>query len=99
MDAELNAAKRIVQDTQSMTVYMDLKEMSHAAVDEACLLAKGEIPHANAEFDNRSGDRGVNAKLITGQIVTPRNLDKFLIENGYFTREQVYGDERGSRLK
>lgn len=91
MDAELDAAKRIVADKQSMTVYMDLKVLASTAVEEAVHMAKGETVNVNAEFDNQT-DGGISANLISGQQVTKQNLDKILIESGYYTHEQVYGE-------
>lgn len=89
MDAEIDAAKRIVQGKQDITIYMDLKELAITAVDEAAHMAKGETVNANAEFDNQSGD-AIDANLIVGQVVTKENLDKILIDSGYFTKQQVY---------
>lgn len=90
MDAELDAAKRIVAGTQSMTIYMDLKELANTTIDQACNMARGEKVEVNTGFDNQSGTL-IDANLITGQLVTKENLDKILIDSGYFTREQVYG--------
>lgn len=90
MDAELEAAQRIAAGTQSMTVYMDLKELATIAVDEANRMAQGHEPEVNAKFDNGTPE-GINSNLITGKVVTKENLDKMLIDSGYFTREQVYG--------
>lgn len=91
MDAELDAAKRVVDGKQSVTVYMDLEELATTAVDEACHLARGEAVNANADFDNGT-ENGITANLITGKLVTKENLDKILIDSGYFTREDVYGE-------
>lgn len=89
MDAELDAAKRIAEETQSMTVYMDLKGLAHTAVDEACHIARGEKPEVNGGFDNQSGTN-IDAHLITGHIVTKENLDRILIDSGVYTRKEVY---------
>lgn len=96
MDAELDAVRRIAAGTQDVTFYMDLKVLATTAVDEACHMAKGEKVNVNAEFDNQSGET-IASNLITGQLVTKENLDKVLIENGYFTKEQVYGDAAPSQ--
>ena len=42
MDAELAAIKRILAGTQDATIYMDLRELAYAAVDEAYNLAHEE---------------------------------------------------------
>lgn len=89
MDAELEAAKRIVAGTQSSTIYMELKELAGTAVTEAVNLGKGEKVNVNAEYDNQSGGT-IPANLITGQLVVAQNLDKVLIESGYLTHAEVY---------
>ncbi len=90
MDAELEAIQRIALGMQSMTIYMDLKELSTNAVDEACKLAMGQATEVNSKFDNGTAE-GVDARLITGKVVAKENLDKTIIDGGVFTREQVYG--------
>ncbi len=90
MDAELEAVQRIVGGQQSMTVYMDLQVLADTAVGEAYQMAMGKEAGANANFNN-GNEGGVSANLITGQIVTKENIDKILIDSGYFTREEVYG--------
>lgn len=91
MDTELDAVKRIVAGTQDVTVYMDLKELASTAIDEAVKLARGEKVDVNAPFDNQSGTT-IDANLITGQLITRENIDSILIDSGYFTHEQVYGE-------
>lgn len=89
MDAELDAARRIVEGTQAATIYMDLKILAYTAIDEAILMSTNKPATINAEFDNL-GDQPIDANLITGQLVTKENLDKILIDSGYFTHEEVY---------
>lgn len=90
LDAELAAVKRLVAGTQDATVYMDLKNMASAAVDQAVALAKGEKVTANSEITNDKGEK-IQVYLITGEMVTKENIDKVLIESGYYTKEQIYG--------
>lgn len=89
MDAELDAAKRIAAGTQDATIYMDLKELAGTAIEEAYHMATNQTVNVNAEFDNQS-DQALEANLITGQLVTKENMDKVLIDSGYFTKDQVY---------
>ncbi len=90
MDAELDAIKRIVNDKQGMTIYMDLRDLARTAVDEAYSIAMGEEMKINAKFDNQSTD-GVDAYLINGRVVTKENVDNEMIKTGYYTQEEVYG--------
>ena len=71
-------------------MYMDLKNMASAAVDQAVALAKGEKVTANSEITNDKGEK-IQVYLITGEMVTKENIDKVLIESGYYTKEQIYG--------
>lgn len=93
MDAEVAALQRIVAGTQSMTVYMDLDELATSAIDEAFALAMGEEASVNAQFDNQSGSP-IDAKLISGKLITKQNLDSILIDSGYISREEVYGTSK-----
>lgn len=92
MDAELAAAQRILAGKQDVTMNLDFKALARTAVDEAYKIALGEKPTINAEFDNQSG-APVSANLITGQLVSKKNLDRILIDGGYYSREQLYGPE------
>ncbi|MGL6193538.1 MAG: sugar ABC transporter substrate-binding protein [Thermoguttaceae bacterium] len=92
MDAELDAAKRIIAGKQSSTIYMYLKELAATAVDEAANLAKKKKVNVNAEFDNGKGEM-VPAHLITGQLVTKENLNRVLIDSGFLNKEEVYGEQ------
>lgn len=92
MDAELDAVKRILAGEQSVTVYMDIKILARTAVEEAYHMAKKEKVNVNAEFDNECGTP-INSNLITGQLVVDKNVDKILIESGYYTKEEVYGNQ------
>ena len=90
MDAELDAVRRVAAGTQSCTVFMDLYELATTAVTEANNIATGAPVSANADFDNGL-EGGIRSNLITGKLITKENLDKMLIETGYFTKEEVYG--------
>ena len=89
MDAERDAVKRILAGTQDVTVYMDLKELAYAAVDEAYNIATEKKVNVNSELVNDRTNR-INAFLINGKVVTKENIDKVLIEPGHMTREEIY---------
>lgn len=88
MDAELPAVSRVLHGTQSMTIFMDLKELAYTAVDEAVHFAKNEKINVNTEFDN-GGIAPIKANLITGQLLTKENIEKVLLESGYLTRDEL----------
>ncbi|TYP56774.1 D-xylose ABC transporter substrate-binding protein [Thermosediminibacter litoriperuensis] len=91
-DAELAAAKRIVEGTQSMTVFKDVRELAKKAAEVAVMLAQGkevkDLPEANQTVNN--GKIDVPSILLTPVVVTKDNLESVLIESGWFKREDVY---------
>ena len=90
MDAERSAVKRLLAGTQDATVYMDLKELAYAAVDEAYNLATKKRVNVNSELDGSTNK--INAFLINGKVVTKENINKVLIEPGHFTKEEIYSE-------
>ena len=90
MDAEIGAIKRILQDKQDMTIHMDLQELAYTTIDEAVNMIKGRPVITNAESNNESG-KSIPSNLIIGRLITKQNIDRILIENNIFTKEEVYG--------
>ena len=90
-DPELAAIKRILAGTQDATIYMDLRELAYAAVDEAYNLATKKKVNVNSELGN-DGSNKINAFLINGKVVTRENINKVLIEPGHFTKEDIYSE-------
>lgn len=87
-DSEKTAAQRIVEGTQSMTIFKDTRELGKAAIDAAIKLANGEKLDTNGAVNN--GKIDVPSVLLTPVIVTKDNLDKVLIDSGYLKKEDVY---------
>ena len=83
--------KDLLQERRMQQCIWTWKNMASAAVDQAVALAKGEKVTANSEIANEKGEK-IKAYLITGEMVTKENIDKILIESGYYTKEQVYGN-------
>ena len=89
-DSEAAAARRILEGTQSMTIFKDTRLLGKAAIDAAIALARGQQPTINNAVNNRSTD--VPSNLLTPFVVTQENLDEMLIESGYLQRSDVYGN-------
>jgi D-xylose transport system substrate-binding protein len=88
-DAELDAARRIVAGTQSMTVYKSLRTLTRLAARSAMLLAKGEKVDTSATVNN--GKREVPTMLFDPIAVNAENIDGILIADGFLKRADVYG--------
>ena len=88
-DAELDASRRIVQGSQAMTVYKPLAALARMAANNAVRLAKGDGVDAGATVNN--GKKDVPARLLDPIPVDKQNIDGLLINDGFHTREQIYG--------
>jgi D-xylose transport system substrate-binding protein len=88
-DAELEACKRIVAGTQSMTVYKPLAALARMAANNAVRLAKGDPVDAVSTVNN--GKKDVPARLLDPIAVDRSNMDGLLINDNYHTREEIYG--------
>ena len=88
-DAELAGAIRIVQGTQSMTIFKDTRELGKKAIEMAVDLAAGKpIDTKGRTVHNNKKD--VPSVLLTPLIVTKDTLDDMLVKSGYLKKEQVY---------
>jgi D-xylose transport system substrate-binding protein len=88
-DAELDAVRRLVAGTQAMTVYKPLDALARMAADAAVRLAKGEAVDAGTTMNN--GKRDVPTRLLDPLACDKSNLDGLLINDGFHTREAIYG--------
>jgi len=88
-DGELEAIKRIVAGTQTMTSWKPGKPLAELAIKAAIALARGEEPETNSVIANDTGE--VESYLFDPVPVTKENIDDTIIKNGVFTKEQVYG--------
>ncbi|MBO1005937.1 sugar ABC transporter substrate-binding protein [Pseudogracilibacillus auburnensis] len=89
-DADIAAAQRIVEGTQTMTVYKPLKELAEQAAELAVKLAKGEEIKVDRIINN--GKSEVPSMLLSPIAVDRKNIDDTIIADGFHSREEVYGE-------
>ena len=87
-DAELSACQRIVQGTQTMTIYKPLKVLATRAAEIAVKMANHSVVVAKEELDN--GRTKVPSIFLPIQVVDKSNMDETVIADGYQKREDVY---------
>lgn len=87
-DAELAAAQRIVEGTQTMTVYKPIKDLAQSAADLAVKMAKGEDVGADKTVNN--GKIDVPSILLDPKAVDKSNMDATVIADGFHSKEDVY---------
>ena len=88
-DANLDAVKRILAGTQTMTVYKPLRPLARGAASAAVQLAKGEKVEGTSTINN--GFKEVQALLLTPIAVHRDLIDQIIISDKFHTREQIYG--------
>jgi D-xylose transport system substrate-binding protein len=88
-DAELAGIQRIVAGTQTMTVYKPLRPLARGAATAAVQMAKKEKVEGTSTVDN--GLKQVQADLLRPIAVHKDLIDQIIIQDRFYTREQVYG--------
>lgn len=95
-DAELQACQRIVEGTQTVTVYKPVKLLAEVAARVAARLAAGEKPvsiisalgYQVQYLDN--GSVKVPSIFLEPVFVTKENMAETVIADGWHSREKVY---------
>lgn len=86
-DADLAAILRILDGTQTMTVYKPLGSQAKLAAEAAVALAKGE-PVKAPDFSEASG-KTVPAILLPPVVVTKDNIKQTVIKDGFQNLETI----------
>ncbi len=87
-DADLAACQRIVEGTQSMTVYKPIKKIATASAQAAVLLAQGKKVKTNKVVNN--GKIDVPFLALTPISVDKTNMYNAVIKDGFHSVEEVY---------
>jgi D-xylose transport system substrate-binding protein len=87
-DADLAALQRIVDGSQTMTVYKPVSLLAAKAAESAVALAKKEKIETKDKVNN--GKMDVPSILLKPISVDKNNLDETVIKDGYQTRENIY---------
>lgn len=87
-DAELDAIRRIIKGTQSMTLFKDVRESARKNIDVAIKLGNGEEVLTDDWIYN--GKKHIPAILITPVLVDKNNINDVFIKSGYLKKEDIY---------
>ncbi len=87
-DADLAACQRIVEGTQTMTVYKPVDKLAKSAAEYAVKLAKNEELEALVTIND--GKYDVPYVKLEPIAVTKDNIDKVIIDGGFHLKEDVY---------
>ncbi|MGH9970228.1 MAG: D-xylose ABC transporter substrate-binding protein [Pyrinomonadaceae bacterium] len=87
-DADLAGIQRVVEGTQSMTIYKPIKPLATKAAEVAVALARGEKIQTDGAVDN--GAKNVLSILLDPVVVDRSNVVETVIKDGYQKLEDVY---------
>lgn len=87
-DAELAGVQRIVDGTQTMTVYKPIRLLADKAAELAVGLARGENAGASRKVNN--GKIEVPSVLLPPIAVDRTNIEGTIIADGFHSRTDVY---------
>lgn len=86
-DAEAAAAKRILEGTQGMTIFNDIRDLGKVAMQAAINFANGKDPGANNKENN--GKIDVPAIFLAPKLVDKSNLQQELIDSGFMDKKDI----------
>ena len=92
-DADLDACQRIIEGTQTITVYKPIDKLAETAADYAVQMAKGKMP--KTEDTMNDGTYDVPYIAIQPVKVTKENMDSTVIASGFHRKEDVYLHAQG----
>ncbi|WP_416150431.1 sugar ABC transporter substrate-binding protein [Salipaludibacillus sp. HK11] len=87
-DAELEGIKRILDGTQTMTVYKSIESIANSAAELAIDVANGNPVSTDTTIDNGEGE--VPSILLEPIAVTADNIAETIIAEGHLTEEEIY---------
>ncbi len=88
-DAELSAARRIIEGTQSMTIFKNSEKVAEEVILTAIKIVNAEKIDITSKVNNNKID--VPAILFKPVVVDKSNIDAVLIDSGFLKRSEVYG--------
>jgi len=97
-DAELPACQRVVEGTQTVTVYKPVRKLAEVSAEVAVRLARGERPEDIIKalgFEVNLLDNGfkkVPSIFLEPVFVTSRNMVETVIKDGWHPFEMVYAN-------
>src|SRR3954451_7151400 len=88
-DAEIASVKLINDGVQSSTIFKDTRLLAEQAVTAATAFLEGKAPEANDTKTYDNGQKVVPSFLLPVQTVYKDDIQKALIDSGYYTADEV----------
>lgn len=87
LSADLAGVKRIINGTQTMTVYKPITLLANSAAEIAVELGNGKQPKADATLNN--GLKDVPSRLLTPIEVNKTNIDDTVVKDGFHKKSEL----------
>ncbi len=88
-DGDLAACQRIVEGSQTMTVFKSVEKLAETAAEYAVQMAREEkLEKINTTIHDGIGE--IPSCLLTPISVTSENMDEVIIDGGFHSSEDVY---------
>ncbi len=88
-DAEVPSVKSILAGEQYSTVFKDTRELAKVTVNMVNALMEGKEPEVNDTKTYENGVKVVPSYLLKPVAVTKDNVEKVLVESGYYKADQL----------
>lgn len=89
-DADLEACQRIVEGTQTMTVYKPVEKLAKRAAECAISMAMGEKLEGDDVVTMNDGTYEIPYIGLTPVAVNAKNMNEVVINGGFHLKEDVY---------
>ena len=88
-DAELPSVKSILAHEQYSTVFKDTRDLAKVAADMVVAVLAGKEPEVNDTKTYNNGVKVVPSYLLTPVAVDASNVQKALVDTGYYKADQL----------
>ena len=88
-DADLQAIKNILNGEQSMTIFKDTRILAEKCVQMVEAVLSGKVPQINDAISYDNHKLVVPAFLCEPVVIDINNIDKELVESGYYTKADI----------
>jgi putative multiple sugar transport system substrate-binding protein len=88
-DSEVESVKSIMEGVQYSTIFKDTSKLADTAATMVDAVLKGQTPETNDTTTYNNKVKVVPAYLHESIIITKENLQKEIIDSGYYTQAEI----------
>ncbi len=88
-DADLQGVKNILSGEQSMTIFKDTRVLAEKCATMVEAVLEGKVPEINDTISYDNHKMVVPSYLCQPVVIDKNNIDKELVESGYYTKSEI----------